>query len=157
MTPIFFAEIFRDYLADPASATAGVPSARTTEHPGYVAFQCISDPELKAAPRVFINCAPDPEGKHPKKTVFLIELGLTVELSDSARQQAETWMRAIRARLLNRIAFGTWINEHRTDEQRTDWSIRKLRLFQADEGFSADGDTDTYILSVPARLTVHYD
>lgn len=161
MSPTFLSTLLRDYLADPDSITAGIPNDATLRK------QSLSDTALGKPPRVLIAVEIDNEKKHPKKAIFAVAILLTVEHKAEARAQAETWMTKIKDRIVEAIAVGegepsvpfsvlaAWIDANRTEQQRTGWQIRQMRLFSSEEQYDVDDDTKTFTLSLPMRVTVH--
>jgi hypothetical protein len=153
MTSTFVTDLFRDYLSSPESITAGVPSNAALKK------RSLSDLKLAAPPRLEIDAVLDPEKKHPLKAVFIITLTITVDLDESARSNAETWMQVIRDRIKEGEDFefqtlSAWIQANRTEEQRTGWQIMRLRLFEADETIDTEAEMKTFSLSLPLTLTV---
>lgn len=149
MTPTFLSTLLRDYLADDASITAGVPSNTLLKK------QSLTDTKLAKPPRLLVAVDADPENKHASKIIFVVAVVITAEAALDVRATTEAWMKAVRLRLADRQSLANWIQANRTDEQRTGWQIRKLRLFASEEDFGIDEETKTYSLSLPMRLTVH--
>lgn len=149
MTPTFLSTLLRDYLADDASITAGVPSNTLLKK------QSLTDTKLAKPPRLLVAVDADPENKHASKIIFVVAVVITAEAALDVRATTEAWMKAVRLRLADRQSLANWIQANRTDEQRTGWQIRKLRLFASEEDFGTDEETKTYSLSLPMRLTVH--
>lgn len=149
MTPTFLSTLLRDYLADDASITAGVPSNTLLKK------QSLTDTKLAKPPRLLVAVDADTENKHASKIIFVIAVVITAEAVLDVRATTEAWMKAVRLRLADRQSLANWIQANRTDEQRTGWQIRKLRLFASEEDFGTDEETKTYSLSLPMRLTVH--
>lgn len=164
MTPAFVSELFRDYFADAASISAGVPDNTT------LIKQAITDAKVAKPPRLMVAVKLNSEKSNNAKQIFDIDLVLSAEQGktlvegESTRATLEAWAELLRARLEEHDAgageerfhvFAEWIQDNRTEEQRTGWQINKLRLFPSEGGFEIEPDEKLEHVRVPLALTVH--
>ncbi len=160
MTPSFCSDLFRDYLSDAASITAGVPDNTALRK------QSISDLRKAKAPRLLVAVQADPEKKHPSKLIYDVHVVIEAELAITPRATVEQWANIIRARIewgnivpasadADRFdSLSAWIQANRTTEQRTGWQIEKLRVFPSEDSYNNDGETQCYSIIVPMKLTL---